>query len=90
MIRIAIDRDRCIGSGNCLFWAPGTFDLGDDGIAVVIDQDGDAEDRIRVAADGCPTRAISIEPAGEPGNRPLGAESTGTEEVGQPHADRPH
>ncbi|MGD0311430.1 MAG: ferredoxin [Acidimicrobiales bacterium] len=72
MIRIAIDRDRCIGSGNCLFWAPDTFDLGDDGIAVVIDQDGDAEDRIRVAADGCPTRAISIEPAGDP----TGAEST--------------
>jgi ferredoxin len=81
MIRIAIDRDRCIGSGNCLFWAPGTFDLGDDGIAMVIDAEGDAEDRIRVAADGCPTRAISVEPAGG---------SLGTEEEGQSHADRPH
>lgn len=86
MIRIAIDRDRCIGSGNCLFWAPGTFDLGDDGIAVVIGADGDAEDRVRVAADGCPTRAISVDPVADP----VGTEPVGTEEEGQPHADRPH
>lgn len=25
--RILIDRDRCIGSGNCCFVVPGTFDL---------------------------------------------------------------
>ncbi len=30
-IRIEIDRDKCVGSGNCVFWAPGTFDLDDDG-----------------------------------------------------------
>jgi ferredoxin len=66
MIRIAIDRDRCVGSGNCLFWAPGTFDLGDDGLALVIDPGGDDEDRIRVAAEGCPTRAISVEVIGGP------------------------
>jgi len=60
MIRIEIDRDRCVGSGNCLFWAPGTFDLDDQGLSVVIDPVGDDEDAIRVAADGCPTRAISI------------------------------
>jgi ferredoxin len=97
MIRIAIDRDRCVGSGNCLFWAPGTFDLGDDGIAVVIDAGGDDEDRIRVAAEGCPTRAISVEAAGDPvGAEPAGTQSrgttetTGTEEEGQLHADRPH
>lgn len=61
VLRIVIDRDRCVGSGNCLYWAPGTFDLGDDGISVVVDPTGDDEDRIRVAADGCPTRAISVD-----------------------------
>ena len=30
---IRIDRDRCIGSGNCGFWAPATFDLDDEGLA---------------------------------------------------------
>ena len=32
----AVDRDACMGSGNCVFWAPGVFDLDDDGIAVVV------------------------------------------------------
>lgn len=60
MIRIEIDRDRCVGSGNCLFWAPGTFDLDDDGKATVVDPTGDQEETVRVAAEGCPTRAISV------------------------------
>jgi len=66
-IRIVIDRERCVGSGNCLYWAPGTFDLGDDGISMVVDPSGDDEDRIRVAAEGCPTRAISLEEPAGPG-----------------------
>jgi ferredoxin len=36
-IDIAIDRDTCMGSGNCSFWAPGVFDLDDEGIAIVLD-----------------------------------------------------
>ncbi len=60
MIRIEIDRDKCVGSGNCLFWAPGTFDLDDDGLSVVIDPSADPEDRIRVAAEGCPSKAITV------------------------------
>ncbi len=66
---VRIDRDRCVGSGNCVFWAPATFDLADDGISVVLDPAGDGLDRIRVAAEGCPTRAISVvtPTAGPPG-----------------------
>ena len=60
MIRIEIDRDKCVGSGNCLFWAPGTFDLDDEGQSVVVDPSGDPEDRIRVAAEGCPSKAIPL------------------------------
>ena len=26
-LQISIDRDACMGSGNCSFWAPGVFDL---------------------------------------------------------------
>jgi ferredoxin len=59
-MRIEIDREACMGSGNCLFWAPGVFDLDDDGIAVVIDPEGAPEDRIVLAADGCPTKAITL------------------------------
>jgi ferredoxin len=59
-LEIAIDRDVCMGSGNCSFWAPGVFDLDDDGVAVVIDPDGASEDKIVLAAQGCPTQAISL------------------------------
>ena len=35
-----------MGSGNCLFWAPESFDLGDDGRAVVLDPEATDEDRL--------------------------------------------
>ena len=59
-LEIAIDREVCMGSGNCSFWAPGVFDLDDDGVAIVIDPDGASEDKIVLAAQGCPTQAISL------------------------------
>ena len=70
MHRIVIDRDRCVGSGNCLFWAPATFDLDDGGTSVVVDPAGDEEARILVAVEGCPTRAITLELVGTAGGAP--------------------
>jgi len=58
--RIEVDRERCMGSGVCQFWAPKTFALDDDCKSVVIDPAGDAEAAIRNASDGCPTRAILV------------------------------
>lgn len=59
-IEITIDPVRCMGSGNCSFWAPATFDLGDDGIAFVVDPSGDPVDKVVLAAQGCPTQAITV------------------------------
>jgi ferredoxin len=59
--RVVVDRYRCIGSGNCVFWAPATFELDDEGLSVPSDPPGDVEEQIQVAVDGCPTRAISLE-----------------------------
>ena len=59
-LEIKIDREACMGSGNCSFWAPGVFDLDDDGIAVVIDAGAAPDDKIILAAQGCPTQAIAI------------------------------
>ena len=64
---IRIDRSLCMGSGQCLWYAPNTFDQDDNTVAVVIDQHGDPEDKIQTAIDSCPTQAISIVPKGEPG-----------------------
>jgi ferredoxin len=52
-----------MGSGNCAFHAPNTFDLDDEMKAIVIDASGDPDDKIRLAVDGCPTLALSIDPA---------------------------
>ena len=57
---IRIDRDTCMGSGNCQFWAPGVFDLDDDGIAIVVDPEAQPEEKIILAAQGCPTQAIRV------------------------------
>lgn len=47
-----------MGSGNCLYWAPGVFDLDDDGVAVVVGDVGAHEEQVRLAAQNCPTQAI--------------------------------
>jgi ferredoxin len=59
-IEIEINREVCMGSGNCSFWAPGVFDLDDDGIAFVVDPAGSPEDKILLAVQGCPTQAIRV------------------------------
>jgi ferredoxin len=64
-LSIEINRDVCMGSGNCSFWAPGVFDLDDDGVAIVTDPAGESEDKIILAAQGCPTQAITVSRDGE-------------------------
>lgn len=59
-IQVSIDRDRCMGSGNCAYWAPGTFDLDAENIAIVARDPSSDGDRVRQAVDNCPTAAISI------------------------------
>ena len=63
-VRIDVDRDRCIGSGNCSFYAASTFDLDDDLKVIVLagseHGEADAEGDVRAAAEGCPVKAITI------------------------------
>jgi ferredoxin len=63
-VDVEIDWDRCMGSGNCVFLAPETFDLSEDGHAVVLDPEATDEARLRVAAEGCPVGAISLSKGG--------------------------
>ena len=64
-LEISIRRDTCMGSGNCAYWAPGVFDLDDEGLAVVVDPGAADDERIRLAAEGCPTQSIVLGP-GDP------------------------
>jgi len=59
-VDITIDRQRCMGSANCQFWADGVFDLDDEGVATVIDANAAPVDKLVLAAQGCPTGAIAI------------------------------
>ena len=53
-LEITIDRELCMGSGNCSFWAPGVFDLDDEGIAIVVDADRAARGQGRARRAGLP------------------------------------
>jgi ferredoxin len=59
-LEVEIDRDVCMGSGNCVYEAPGAFDLDDDSISFVVDVTGVPEESIVAAARKCPTHAITV------------------------------
>jgi ferredoxin len=48
-----------MGSGQCTFYAPNTFDLDDMSIAIVTDEHGDSDDKVEMAISVCPTRSIT-------------------------------
>ena len=59
-LEVEIDREVCMGSGNCVYEAPGAFALDDDSVASVVDPAGASEDEVIAAARKCPTRAITV------------------------------
>lgn len=59
--RIEVDRDLCMGAGQCITYAPSTFDQDDLGVAIVADPDGDDGAAIRSAVTFCPTRALTVD-----------------------------
>lgn len=62
-MRARVDPEVCIGVAACIAIAPEVFELGDDGLAQVIDdKDRQAgEDLLLEAAEGCPVQAIILE-----------------------------
>jgi ferredoxin len=62
-MRIAVDRDRCVGSGTCEALAPEVFEVDDDGVLVVLrdEPDEDEQSDVRDAVTACPTRALTID-----------------------------
>jgi ferredoxin len=57
---VEIDRDLCMGSGHCVFEAPGAFALDDDSVSTVVDPAASPEDAVMAAARKCPTGAITV------------------------------
>jgi ferredoxin len=62
-MRVHIDRDSCIGSGNCVLTAPEVFDQDEhDGVVRLRTSEPPAAQHaaVREAADRCPAAVISI------------------------------
>jgi ferredoxin len=64
-LEVEIDRDVCMGSGNCVYVASGVFQLDEDSIAHVVDPGASTEDSVVTAARQCPTHAITVRRDGE-------------------------
>jgi ferredoxin len=60
-MKIKIDRERCIGVGNCVAIAPTVFKLDNENKVIVLDPGSAAEETVLEAAESCPENAIAIE-----------------------------
>jgi ferredoxin len=59
-MEIKINKEDCIGCGTCVALAGNTFEMEGD-IAVVKKEITDDAETIKMAAESCPTKVISIE-----------------------------
>lgn len=60
---IEINRETCIGSGQCVVRAPAIFAIDDEGLAVVaVPQDRPSEALVE-AIEVCPTQSIAFTPS---------------------------
>jgi ferredoxin len=59
-LKAEVDADLCIGSGDCVRFAPGAFELMDD-IAAVLDPEAVDADTLKRAERSCPTGAIRVQ-----------------------------
>jgi ferredoxin len=63
-MKVIIDQDACVGSGQCVLTAPDVFDQREeDGIVVLLAENPpqDAVEAVREAAALCPALAIALE-----------------------------
>jgi ferredoxin len=59
-LRVRIDRTLCVGFGDCITEAPEAFALDATGVAVFVQPEAVARDRLLRACDACPVDAITV------------------------------
>ncbi|MDH4068534.1 MAG: ferredoxin [Dehalococcoidia bacterium] len=60
-MKIRVDRDLCIGVGNCVAYAPTVFELDAENKAVILDPSSVDDNTLLEAAKTCPESAILVE-----------------------------
>ena len=63
-MRIAVDRERCIGASMCVLLAPNLFDQDAEAVVVLLDESPPESERpaAEQAVDRCPAAVISLLP----------------------------
>jgi len=61
-VRVTVDLDMCASTGGCAQTCPEVFEIRDDGYLYILIEEPpvDLHDRVRDAADLCPTAAIEL------------------------------
>ncbi len=60
-MKVRVDRDLCIGIGNCVAMSPTVFQLDSQNKAKVLDPSSVSEDKLMSAAESCPVNAVIVE-----------------------------
>ena len=60
-MKVRVDKELCIGVGNCVAFAPTVFELDEENKAVVLDPASVDDDTLMEAAESCPESAIIVE-----------------------------
>ncbi|CAM5538397.1 MULTISPECIES: ferredoxin [Streptomyces] len=61
-MRVTVDKEQCVGAGQCVLNAPDVFDQDDDGVVVLLREEPDGQDReaVRTAGDLCPSASVTV------------------------------
>ena len=60
-MKVRVDRNLCVGIGNCVAVAASVFKLDEQNKAVVLDSSSVGDDKLMSAAESCPVNAIIVE-----------------------------
>jgi len=59
-LRVRIDRDLCVGFGDCVKAAPEGFKLDEDNVVVFVHPEAVEREQLLRACDACPVDAITV------------------------------
>jgi len=62
-MKVQVDFDKCKSNAVCMRAAPEVFEVRDDGFLYILQEEPETEQhkRVRAAAKGCPTGAITLD-----------------------------